>query len=85
MTDSSLFARPSPPLAAVEAMIDRLRPALVADGGNVEVLGVEPDGTVRVSFQGVCATCPAQTATLRYGIEEPLREALPGVTAVVAF
>ncbi len=71
-------------LDAVEAQLDRLRPALVADGGNVELLGVDADGTVRVTLQGQCATCPAQIATLRLGIEEPLREAIPGVRGVVA-
>lgn len=71
-------------LDAVEAQLDRLRPALVADGGNVELLGVDADGTVRVTLQGQCATCPAQIATLRLGIEEPLREAIPGVLGVVA-
>jgi Fe-S cluster biogenesis protein NfuA len=85
MSDESQFAQPAPPLADVESAMDRLRPGLVADGGNVEVLGIEPDGTVRIAFQGVCASCPAQTATLRYGLEEPLRAALPGVTALVAF
>ncbi len=85
MSDQSDFAQPAPPLGAVERIIDRLRPALIADGGNVEVLGIEPDGTVRIVFQGACASCPAQTATLRYGLEEPLRAALPGVTALVAF
>lgn len=69
---------------AVEAQLDRLRPALVADGGNVELLGVDADGTVRVTLQGQCATCPAQIATLRLGIEEPLREAIPAVLGVVA-
>ena len=71
-------------LDAVEAQLDRLRPALVADGGNVELLGVDADGTVRVALQGQCATCPAQIATLRLGIEEPLREAIPAVMGVVA-
>ncbi len=67
----------------VEAWLDRIRPALVADGGNVELVGVEHDGTVRVALQGACADCPAQLATLRVGIEEPLKRALPGVQAVV--
>jgi Fe-S cluster biogenesis protein NfuA len=69
---------------AVEAQLDRLRPALVADGGNVELLGVDADGTVRITLQGQCATCPAQSATLRLGLEEPIRNAIPGVTSVVA-
>jgi Fe-S cluster biogenesis protein NfuA len=67
----------------VEAWLDRIRPALVADGGNVELVGVEHDGTVRIALQGACTTCPAQLATLRVGIEEPLKRALPGVRAVV--
>jgi len=61
-----------------------LRPGLVADGGNVELIAVEADGTVRIAMQGACADCPAQPATLRVGLEEPLRQAIPGVTAVVA-
>lgn len=69
--------------ARVEAALDRLRPGLVADGGNVELVDIHDDGTVRVAFQGVCTTCPAQLATARYGLEEPLRESVPGVTAVV--
>ncbi len=67
----------------VEAWLDRIRPALVADGGNVELVRIDHDGTVRVALQGACATCPAQLATLRVGIEEPLKRALPGVRAVV--
>ncbi len=69
--------------ARVEAALDRLRPGLVADGGNVELVEIHDDGTVRVALQGACATCPAQLATARYGLEEPLRESVPGVTAVV--
>jgi Fe-S cluster biogenesis protein NfuA len=68
----------------VEEHLDRLRPALIADGGNVELIGVGDDGTVKIALQGTCATCPAQAATLRIGIEEPLCDALPGVTGVVA-
>ncbi len=67
----------------VEAWLDRIRPGLVADGGNVELVGIEHDGTVRVVLQGACARCPDQLTTLRVGIEEPLKRALPGVQAVV--
>lgn len=67
----------------VERVLDRLRPALIADGGNVELLDIRSDGTVRIVLQGACATCPAQLATVRVGLEEPLRRAVPGVTAVV--
>lgn len=68
----------------VESVLDRVRPALVADGGNVELLDVAPDGTVRLALQGACADCPAQVATLRYGIEAALRREIPGLGDVVA-
>ncbi len=73
-----------PTRKAVEAWIDRIRPALVADGGNIELLSVENDGTVHIALQGACASCPAQLATLRLGIEAPLRKALRGIRSVVA-
>ena len=69
---------------AVEAHLDALRPALVADGGNVELLGVDVDGAVRVRLLGACAVCPAQLATLKFGLEEPLRAAIPKVTHLIA-
>jgi len=78
-------AAPRNPLRdAVEAELDALRPALVADGGNVELLGIEDDGAVCVQLQGACAVCPARFATLKFGLEEPLRAAIPTVTRLVA-
>lgn len=71
------------PRKEVEAALDRLRPALIADGGNVELIEIEADGTVRVSMQGTCADCPAQATTVRLSLEEPLREALPGIGSVI--
>jgi Fe-S cluster biogenesis protein NfuA len=76
--------RRRPTREAVEEVLDRIRPGLVADGGNVELRQVDDDGTVRIELQGACATCPAQLATLRIGIEEPLRKAVPGVRSVIA-
>jgi Fe-S cluster biogenesis protein NfuA len=75
---------PPPARSAVEAWLDRIRPALVADGGNVELIAIDADGTVRLDLQGACATCPAQLATLRVAIEEPLKKALPGIHVVIA-
>ena len=71
------------PRKEVEAALDRLRPILIADGGNVELIEIEADGTVRVSMQGACADCPAQATTVRLSLEEPLREALPGISSVI--
>ncbi|MEB2344863.1 MAG: NifU family protein [Deltaproteobacteria bacterium] len=67
----------------VEAVIDRLRPGLVLDGGNVELAGVDEEGAVSLLFQGACARCPAQLATLRLVIEPTLRREVPAVTQVV--
>jgi Fe-S cluster biogenesis protein NfuA len=67
----------------VEIVLDGLRPALAADGGNVELLDVAEDGTVCLVFQGACATCPAQSATTRFGVEAALRAEIPEITAVV--
>jgi Fe-S cluster biogenesis protein NfuA len=75
---------PPPARALIEAWLDRIRPGLVADGGNIELLGIDHDGTVRVELQGACIECPARLATLRVAIEEPLKKAISGIRAVVA-
>jgi Fe-S cluster biogenesis protein NfuA len=75
---------PPPDRELVEAWLDRVRPALVADGGNIELVAIDHDGTVRVSLQGACAECPSQLATLRIGVEEPLKKAIRGIRAVIA-
>ena len=81
---SQAWNHPPPPREAVEAWLDGARPALVADGGNVELIDVDSEGVVHVVRQGACATCPAQLATLRVALEAPLKKALKGVQAVVA-
>lgn len=75
---------PNPLQVQVEAVLDRLRPALVADGGNVELVSVDDAGTVRIALGGACATCPAQLATVRLALAPAIRAALPAVTSVVA-
>ena len=69
-------------LENVEKVVDELRPFLMADGGNVEV--VELDGPiVKVRLQGACGSCPSSTMTLKMGIERKMREAIPEVSEVV--
>jgi Fe-S cluster biogenesis protein NfuA len=66
----------------VERVLDELRPYLMADGGNVEI--VEIDGpVVKVRLQGACGSCPSSTMTLKMGIERKLREAIPEVSEVI--
>ena len=65
----------------VEKVLDELRPFLMADGGNVEV--VEIDGpVVKVRLQGACGSCPSSTMTLKMGIERKMRESIPEVSEV---
>jgi Fe-S cluster biogenesis protein NfuA len=69
-------------LENVETVLDELRPFLMADGGNVEV--VEIDGPiVKVRLQGACGSGPSSTMTLKMGIERKMRESIPEVSEVV--
>lgn len=66
----------------VEALIQRIRPALQADGGDVELVGIE-DGVVKVKLTGACGSCPMSTMTLKMGIERAIRAEVPEVTEVI--
>lgn len=65
----------------VEAAINKIRPMLQADGGDVELIDVE-DGIVKVRLQGACAGCPMSQMTLKNGIERVLKQQIPEVKAV---
>ena len=67
----------------VEATLAQIRPALQADGGDVELVDVN-DGVVKLKLKGACAGCPMSTMTLKLGIERVLKEKIPEVTEVVA-
>ena len=67
----------------IEATLVQIRPALQADGGNVELVGVD-DGVVSVKLVGACGGCPMSTMTLKMGIEKVLKEQIPEVKKVVA-
>lgn len=67
----------------VEAALEKVRPALMADGGNVELVDVN-EGVVTLRLTGACGGCPMATMTLRQGIERVLREQVPEVKEVVA-
>jgi Fe-S cluster biogenesis protein NfuA len=67
----------------VKAALDQIRPALQADGGDVELVSIE-DGTVSVKLTGACGGCPMATMTLKKGIERILKEKVPEVKEVVA-
>ena len=65
----------------VEAVLEQVRPALQADGGDVELVDVN-EGMVKVKLTGACAGCPMSTITLQLGIERILKEKIPEVKRV---
>lgn len=68
----------------IEAALDEVRPALQADGGDVELVDVTPEGVVRVRLKGHCAGCPMAQMTIKGGIEKRLKATVPGVKSVEA-
>ena len=68
---------------AVRQVLEKLRPFLQQDGGDLEYVGIVGD-EVQIRLQGACVTCSSATATLKMGIENQLREEVPGVATVVA-
>ena len=67
----------------VQDVINLIRPAVQADGGDIELVEVQGDGTVHIRFHGACHGCPSSTMTLQMGIERNLRERVPEVTRVL--
>jgi Fe-S cluster biogenesis protein NfuA len=67
----------------VEAVLAQIRPALQADGGDVELVDVS-EGVVRLKLRGACSGCPMATITLQHGIERILKQQIPEVKEVVA-
>ena len=67
----------------VESVLETLRPMLIQDGGNVELVDIE-DGIVKVRLVGACSSCSSSTLTLKMGIEKALKKAIPMVRCVEA-
>ena len=67
----------------VQGVINLIRPAVQADGGDIELVDVKDDGVVQIRFHGACHGCPSSTMTLQMGIERNLREKVPEVTKVI--
>ncbi len=68
----------------VRDMIEKIRPMLQADGGDIALVNVDEDtGVVSVQLQGACQGCPGAMMTLKMGVERHLKERIPGVTEVV--
>jgi Fe-S cluster biogenesis protein NfuA len=67
----------------VQGVINLIRPAVQADGGDIELVDVTAAGVVQIRFHGACHGCPSSTMTLQMGIERNLRERVPEITQVV--
>ena len=68
----------------IEKALDKVRPMLAADGGNVELVEVTNDGVVKLKLKGSCGCCPMSSMTLKMGIEKILKQEVPEIKEVVA-
>ena len=68
----------------VEKALEKVRPMLVADGGNIELVDVSDDGVVKLKLTGACGSCPMSSMTLKMGVERVLKEEVPEIKEVIA-
>ena len=71
-------------LDRVEAALDKIRPFLITDGGNVKVLEITDGFIVKLELEGACGTCPMSPMTMKAGVEEALMRDVPEIKGVVA-
>lgn len=71
-------------LERVEAALDTIRPYLLTDGGNVSVEEITPENVVKLKLLGSCESCPMSIMTLKAGIEEAIKKAVPEITGIEA-
>ncbi|OGX14790.1 MAG: hypothetical protein A2166_05750 [Omnitrophica WOR_2 bacterium RBG_13_41_10] len=68
----------------IEEALEKIRPMLVADGGNVELIDVSDEGVVKLKLTGACGCCPMSQMTLKMGIERLLKEEIPEIKEVIS-
>lgn len=66
----------------VQKVLDKIRPAIQADGGNVEFVEIDENNVVKVRLTGACAGCPMSQLTLKQGIERIIKQEIPEIKAV---
>jgi len=83
---STLPASPTPPPISerVSKVLNLIRPAVQSDGGDLELVGVTPEGVVQIRLHGACVGCPSSTMTLQVGIERNLKAHIPEIRGVQA-
>jgi Fe-S cluster biogenesis protein NfuA len=67
----------------VEFVLDKVRPSIQADGGDVELVDIREDNTIVVKLTGACGSCPMATLTLKAGIERVMKQEIPEVKEVI--
>ncbi|WP_339924770.1 NifU family protein [uncultured Cyclobacterium sp.] len=68
----------------IEKALDTIRPYLEADGGNVRIVGLTQDMVLQLELLGTCSSCPMSTMTLKAGVEEAIKKAIPEILSVEA-
>jgi Fe-S cluster biogenesis protein NfuA len=66
----------------IEEALNRVRPSLQADGGDIELIDVSDNGVVKVKLTGACSGCPMSTMTLKMGVEKILKQHIPEIKKV---
>ena len=72
------------PTERIETILDKIRPSIQADGGDVELVNVREDNVIEVRLKGACNGCPMATLTLKAGIERIIKEEIPEVVEVIS-
>lgn len=68
----------------VEEALDTIRPYLEADGGNVEIIEITNNQTLKIELKGACKTCNMSHMTMKSGIEETIKRAVPEIKEVIS-
>ncbi len=71
-------------IGRIERVLELIRPAVQSDGGDIEFVGMTPDGVVQIRLHGACVGCPSSQVTLQVGVERNLKDHIPEVRAVQA-
>jgi Fe-S cluster biogenesis protein NfuA len=69
-------------VSRIESSLDDIRPYLEADGGNIKVLEITEDKTLRLEFVGNCGSCPMSTMTFKAGVEEAIKRLVPEIKSI---
>ena len=81
---SSTVETPAPTLKEkIQSVINLIRPAVQADGGDIELVDVDADGVVQIRFHGACHGCPSSTMTLQHGIQRVIQDKVPAIQSVI--